>query len=46
VCGVVRGDIDTRADAVNDRSAGKNHGGIKYAHRQSAYAKPVGSVTD
>jgi uncharacterized membrane protein HdeD (DUF308 family) len=28
VCGVVRGDIDTRADAVDDRRVGKTHTGI------------------
>jgi hypothetical protein len=39
MCGVVRGDIDTRADAVDDT-------GIESAHRPSADAKPVGSATD
>jgi len=28
VCGVVRGDIDTRADAVDDRRVGETHTGI------------------
>jgi hypothetical protein len=46
VCGVVRSDIDTRADAVDDRMIGKTYAGIVSTHQPSAYAKPVGCATD
>jgi hypothetical protein len=44
--GVVRGDIDTRGDALDYRRVGKTDAGIESASQPSAYAKPVGYATD
>jgi len=44
--GVVRGDIDTRGDALDDRRVGKTDAGVESVNQPSAYAKPVGYATD
>jgi len=42
VCGVVRVEIDTGADGVNDRRVGGNYADIKSVHQPLAFAKPIG----